>query len=190
MEKWCFRMWRRTPMSIDHLSNYSGGGIADLTRFPHVRSSCWRFESSYLAIMPASMQCWLLLSLYFKIKFNVKYVFTLIINGPDHFSFYWLKIGFSLLIFYKEISASYYQVPSCTTATPLPVSFRQTCDILIIYMSFNFSLRACYQGASVRIVNQPSEALGLSGLPCVFPFRYKVGQKLSVLCFEKIFGCS
>ena len=136
--------------------------------------------SSYLAF---------LLSLYFKINFNVKYVFTLIINGPDHFSFYWLKIGFSFLIFYKEISASYYQVPSCTTATPLPVSFRQTCDISI-YMSFNFSLRACDQGASVRIVNQPSEALGLSGLPCVFPFRYKVGQKLSALYFEKIFGCS
>merc|ERR550517_531836 len=43
------------------------------------------------------------------------------------------------------------EVPTCTTATPLP-------------------------GASVRIVNQPSEALGLSGLPCVFPFRYKVSQ--------------
>ena len=164
--------------------NYSGGGIAGLTRFPHVRSSCWRFESSYLAIMPASMQCWLLLSLYFKIKFNVKYVFTLIINGPDHFSFYWLKIGFPFFIFYN-----YYQVPSCTTATPLPVSFRQTCDILI-YMSFKFSLRACDQDASVRIVNQPSEALGLSGLPCVFPFRYKVGQKLSALYFEKILNCS
>ena len=181
MEKWCFRMWRRTPCV--HI-NYSGGGIAGLTRFPHVRSSCWRFESSYLAIMPASMQCWLLLSLYFKIKFNVKYVFTLIINGPDHFSFYWLKIGFPFFIFYN-----YYQVPSCTTATPLPVSFRQTCDILI-YMSFKFSLRACDQDASVRIVNQPSEALGLSGLPCVFPFRYKVGQKLSALYFEKILNCS
>ena len=28
----------------------------------------------------------------------------------------------------------------------------------------------------MRIVNQPSEAFGLSGLPCVFPFRYKVSQ--------------
>ena len=171
--------------------NYSGGGIAGLTRFPHVRSSCQRFARH--PIQPSCQhQCNVdfLLSLYFKINFNVKYVFTLIINGPDHFSFYWLKIGFSFLIFYKEISASYYQVPSCTTATPLPVSFRQTCDILIIYMSFKFSLRACYQGASVRIVNQPSEALGLSGVSCVFPFRYKVGQKLSAIYFEKIFGCS
>jgi len=40
------------------------------------------------------------------------------------------------------------EVPTCITATPLP-------------------------GASVRIVNQPSEALGLSDLSCVFPFRYK-----------------
>ena len=169
--------------------NYSGGGIAGLTRFPHVRSSCWRF--AHHPIQPSCQhQCNVFnVFVFLNVNKNVKYVFTLIINGPDHFSFYWLKIGFSFLIFYKEISAPYYQVPSCTTATPLPVSFRQTCDISI-YMSFNFSLRACDQGASVRIVNQPSEALGLSGVSCVFPFRYKVGQKLSALYFEKILSCS
>jgi len=39
------------------------------------------------------------------------------------------------------------EVSDCITATPLP-------------------------GASVRIVNKPSEALGLADVPCVFPFRY------------------